>query len=60
MRIDPCPDCGAYVNTNGDHETTCPRRQAVCRDCGRLIGCNADCEDMNCEHCYCYRDGRDG
>lgn len=31
-----------------------------CDDCSRLKGCNADCEDLNCEHCYCYREGRDG
>ncbi len=33
---------------------------AVCDKCGRVKGCTADCEDMNCEHCYCYREGRDG
>jgi hypothetical protein len=32
----------------------------LCDKCLRYKGCNADCEDMNCEHCYCYRDGRDG
>jgi hypothetical protein len=64
MRIDRCPDCGNYIDINSDHDTECPRRQdginSVCRDCGRAKGCNADCEDMNCEHCYCYREGRDG
>lgn len=34
--------------------------RVVCSDCRRAKGCNADCEDMNCDHCYCYRDGRDG
>ncbi|ALY10215.1 hypothetical protein SALGADO_47 [Arthrobacter phage Salgado] len=32
----------------------------TCRGCGRVKGCNAWCEDMNCEHCYCHREGRDG
>lgn len=32
----------------------------TCGYCGRQMGCNANCEDMNCEHCYCYREGRDG
>ncbi|ASR84139.1 hypothetical protein SEA_WHEELBITE_47 [Arthrobacter phage Wheelbite] len=27
MRIDPCPDCGARVNVNSDHEDGCPQRQ---------------------------------
>lgn len=32
----------------------------TCPDCGRAKGCTAECEDMNCDHCYCYREGRDG
>jgi hypothetical protein len=32
----------------------------TCTDCGREQGCTAECEDMNCDHCYCYREGRDG
>lgn len=27
-----------------------PKLMAVCPECGREKGCNADCEDMNCEH----------
>lgn len=46
-----------YARLTGKHVSftdgeTCPK-------CGRKAGCNADCEDLNCEHCYCYRDGRD-
>lgn len=40
--------------------TICKEQQVKCLKCGRIKGCTADCEDMNCEHCYCYREGRDG
>lgn len=32
----------------------------ICADCQRIIGCNSDCGDLACEHCLCYREGRDG
>ena len=44
-----------------DYQPLHPKyRHQHCPDCGRLQGCTDQCEDMDCEHCYCYRDGRDG
>lgn len=40
--------------------TLCKTVVVECWRCDRVKGCTADCEDMNCEHCYCYREGRDG
>jgi hypothetical protein len=36
------------------------RDASGCPDCGRAKGCTDQCEDMNCDHCYCNREGRDG
>lgn len=31
-----------------------------CRECGRQRGCTSYCDDLDCDHCYCDREGRDG
>lgn len=40
--------------------TTCKEQATHCHQCGRRKGCTAYCTDMDCDHCYCYREGRDG
>lgn len=60
---------GGYIGQSTEQEIRYARQAGkhvsftdgeMCPICGRKAGCNADCEDLNCAHCYCYRDGRDG